>query len=573
MSSGVVVNAKSESPRESGPRPPDLTMTNGDGHVEEWLRGRLNLVVLVVMAAGLLVRVHVAGRSFLNPDEALHYIIINQSSALIAYKASLSNAHPPLIYLLLYFWRILGSSELMLRFPSVLAGTAVCWVAYKWIAAVFGKAAGLTGLVLFAFSPAVIALSAEVRSYALLLFCETTALYFVEVAFQQKSARKMWYFSIFLYLTILSHYSALFFVLAVGIYALVRILESELPRKVVVAWASGQAGGIAIYVFLYVTHVSKLKDSMTIWAMPFAQAYFHSDQVDLLTFTRERTSHIFTFMFENQYVAPALLLLWVAAVAFLLVRELISSRENHGAKHSGILFLLPFAGVWGASIAGFYPYFGGRHTMYLAPFVIAPLSFLLASISQQKFRAAIVVAVLIAIASNSSGKTFEPYITKENQSRGLMEAAMKQMREKVAPADVILTDYESALVLVHYFCGPKVIFPPGIFNSPDSPVNCDGHTIASFQTWSMQPVFFLSNFSKTVKSLRIESGARIWVFQSGWGVTFAANLPLSSPIFRCLVPENFGANISLIPFEVGPDLSPIPVVTNCSSPPVNSLAD
>ena len=573
MSSGVVVNAEPESLRETGPRVPELAMTNGDGHVEKWLRARLNLVVLVVIAAGFLVRIHVAGRSFLNPDEALHYIILNQSSALLAYKVSLSNAHPPLIYLLLYFWRFLGSSELMLRFPSVVAGTAVCWVAYKWIAAVFGKAAGLIGLILFAFSPAVIALSAEVRSYALLLFCETTALYFVEVAFQQKSARKMWYFSMFLYLAILSHYSALFFVLAAGIYALVRILESELPRKVVVAWATGQAGALAICVFLYVTHVAKLKDSLTIWAMPFAQAYFHSDRVDLLTFTRERTLDIFTFMFENQYVAPALFLLWVAAVAFLLVRELISSRGNLGAKHSGILLLLPFVGVWGAAIAGIYPYFGGRHTMFLAPFVIAPLSFLLASVGQQKFWAAIVVAALLATASNTSGKTFEPYITKENQSRALMEAAVKQMRERVAPGEVILTDYESALVLVYYFCGPKVIFPAGTFNLPNSPVNCNGHTIASFQTWSMQPGFFLSNFSKMVKSQRIESGERVWVFQSGWGVTLGPNLPLSSPKFRCLVPENFGANISLIPFEVGSDLSPVPAVTNCPGPLVNSLAD
>jgi len=184
----------------------------------------------------------------------------------------------------------------------------------------------------------------------------------------------------------------------------VRILESELPRKVVVAWASGQAGALAICVFLYVTHVSKLKDSLTIWAMPFDQAYFHSDRVDLLTFTRERTLDIFTFMFENQYVAPALLLIWVVAVAFLLVRELISSRENLGAKHSGILLLLPFLGVLGAAIARFYPYFGGRHTMFLAPFVIAPLSFLLASISQQKFWAAMVIAALLATASNTSGK-------------------------------------------------------------------------------------------------------------------------------------------------------------------------
>jgi hypothetical protein len=563
MSSGVFVKAGPEALREAGRGKPDHPVSTKDNPVEKWLTERLNLVASAVLAAGFLARLQVAARSFLNPDEALHYIIVNQPSAFLAYKASLTNAHPPLIYLLLYFWKILGTSELMLRFPSVLAGTAVAWVAYKWIGAIFGKVAGVIGLILVAFSPAVIALSAEVRSYALLLFCETAALYFVEVAFREKSARNMWYFSIFLYLAILSHYSALFFALAVGIYALVRIMESKLPRKVIVSWASGQAGALAIYAFLYVTHVSKLKNSLTTWAMPFEHAYFHADQGDLLTFTRERTLEIFSFIFENRYLASALLLLWAATVAFLLVRELVSKREDVCPGHSGLLLLLPFLAVLGAAIAGIYPYFGGRHTMFLAPFVIAALSFALAFISRQKLWAAMAIAALLSAASNTSGKTFEPFITKENQSRELMQSAMNHMRETVAPREVILTDYESSLLLAYYFCGPKEIFPPYISDSYSSSIKCNGQSIASFLTWSMQPDFFTANFSKVVKSQGIKPGEKVWVFQSGWGVTLGRNLPLSSAKFRCLAPENFGANISLIPFEVGPDLAPVPIGTGC----------
>jgi 4-amino-4-deoxy-L-arabinose transferase-like glycosyltransferase len=527
---------------------------------------------MVVILAGFLARLHLAARSFLNPDEVLHYIIVNQSSAFLAYKASLSNAHPPLIYLVLYFWKSLGSSEWMLRFPSVLAGTAVAWAAYKWVGAVFGKAAGLIALILVALSPAVIALSAEVRSYALLLFFETMALYFVEVAFREKSARKMWTFSVFLYLAILSHYSALFFVVAVGIYSLIRIAESELPRETVVAWACGQTAAIGIYVFLYATHVSKLKNSVTAWAMPFEQAYFHADRGDLLTFTRERTLDIFTFIFENQYLAPIMLLLWCAAVAFLLVRELKSTRADLHPRHSGLLLLLPFLGVLGAAIAGIYPYFGGRHTVFLAPFVIAGLSFLFASVCKQKLWAALGIALLLAGVSNISGKTFEPFIAKENQSKALMEAAMSQMRKTIAPQEVIFTDYESALMLAHYFCGPNEIFPPYIFDLPAKSVKCNGQTIASFETWSMQPQFFLSNFGKVVKSQGIHAGVKVWVFQSGWGVTLGSRLPLSSAKFQCLTPENFGANISLIPFVVGPDFSALPTAPNCPGQALNPLA-
>jgi 4-amino-4-deoxy-L-arabinose transferase-like glycosyltransferase len=572
MSSGILVKAGPEALRETGRGQPDRPKSTKDNPVEEWLRRRLNLVAAAILAAGFLARLQVAARSFLNPDEALHYIIANQPSAFLAYKASLSNAHPPLIYLLLYFWKILGSSEWVLRFPSVLAGTAVAWAAYKWIEAIFGKAAGVIGLILVAFSPAVIALSAEVRSYAILLFCETSALYFLEVALREKSARKMWYFLIFLYLAIVSHYSALFFVLAAGMYALARIMESELPRKVVVAWASGQAGALAIYAFLYVTHVSKLKNSLTTWAMPYENAYFHADQVDLLTFTRVRTLGIFSFIFENQYLACALLLVWAAAVAFLLVRELVSKREGLSPGHSGLLLLLPFLGVLGAAIAGIYPYFGGRHTMFLAPFVFAALSYALAFLSRQKLWAAMVIAALLSAASNTSGKTFEPFITKENQSRVLMQAAMNHMRETVAPREVILTDYESSLLLAYYFCGPKENFPPYIIDPTASSIKCNGQTIASFRTWNMQPDSFMSNFSSVVKSLGIKPGEKVWVFQAGWGVTLGRNLPLSSAKFRCLVPEDFGANISLIPFQVDPDLAPAPIGTSCPGSTLNSFA-
>ncbi len=571
MNPVIEVNAGPDSPQEIAAGLPEPRETNREAVVERWLRERLNVIALAVVAAGFVVRVLDAARSYLNPDEALHYLLLNQASIFQAYKASLTNAHPPLLYFLVYFWHFLGRSELMLRLPSVLAGTALCWVAYKWIGIVFGQAAGVMGLILVAFSPALIALSAEVRSYALLLLCETAALYFIEMAFREKSVSMMWYFSLFLYLAILSHYSALFFALAVGVYGLARIAASELPRKVVVAWASGQTGALAIYGFLYVTHVSKIRNSISFWAMPFDLAYFRPGREGLFTFTREHTLEVFLFLFENHYTALALLLLWIAAVAFLLVRDIVWRPGSPRSRHAGLLMLLPFVAVWGAAIAGFYPYVGSRHTVFLAPFAIAAVSFLISAIYGQKVWVAAVIAVLLVAASNTSGKLSEPFITKENQSRTLMTAAVKHMQQSIPPGELILTDNQSALMISYYLCGPKVVIPIETIRGAYSKIECNGRSIVSFEEWKVPPEQFLSQFQQMARANGLKSGDRVWVFDAGWGVNLARGLPRTYPKYRCLESKKFGENISVIPFVVDPDLSPAATVTNCPPPAFNSL--
>ena len=573
MSPSAVVDAKPESAREVAPGKPESGAIDRYSHVEGWLHDHLNVVALAVIAAGFVVRVLVASRSYLNPDEALHYLLLNQSSISLAYKASLSNAHPPLIYLVVYFWHFLGRSELMLRLPSVLAGTAFCWFVFKWVGIVFGRAASAISLVMAAFSPALIALSAQLREYALLLFGIAAALYFLERAFQEKSVRGMWYFSIFLYFAILSHYSAAFFVLAIGLYSVARIVDSQLPRKVVAVWAGGQVGALAIYGFLYFTQISKIKNSIPVWGMPFDGSYYHLDRENIITFTAERTSKIFEFMFSQEYIAQAILLFFVVSVAVLIVRDLVFRRGGPPCSHSGILLLLPFVAVWGAAIAGIYPYSGSRHTVFLAPFAIAAAGFLLAAVYGQKLWASLLIAALLMGASNASGRTFEPYIKKEDQRRTLMVAAMNEIRQSVPRSDLVLADFQSSFAIAYYLCGPRDIVEFVRFRGEFNEFNCGGHSIIfpSYHVWKLTSGNFLSEFEKMSHTFGLKPGDRVWVFQYGWGANLDKGLPAYLPKFRCLAPKRFGDNLTVIPFVVDPVLSPATPATNCAPPAFNSL--
>src|SRR5215469_10460103 len=154
---------------------------------------------LLVLAVGFLARLVDAGRFFLNPDEALHNLLASQSSLRLAYQAALTNAHPPLLILVLYYWRWLGHSESTLRMPSILAGTATCWIVYQWLKQVTDRSTAFVGLLILSFAPALIELSAEVRQYALLMFFIACCLYFSERALHENSVQFMILFSVSLY--------------------------------------------------------------------------------------------------------------------------------------------------------------------------------------------------------------------------------------------------------------------------------------------------------------------------------------------------------------------------------------
>ena len=155
---------------------------------------------LIITLLGFLARLWAAHGIFLNPDEALHFRLANQLSLALAYKASLTAAHPPLLIFLLYFWRALGTSELWLRLPSVLAGAVFCWMFYKWLTKAAGSLTGLIGLLFVAFLPPIIQVAAELRQYSLMLAFLVSALYFLDEAFTKNSTSRMAAFTLCLYL-------------------------------------------------------------------------------------------------------------------------------------------------------------------------------------------------------------------------------------------------------------------------------------------------------------------------------------------------------------------------------------
>ncbi|MFZ1052418.1 MAG: glycosyltransferase family 39 protein [Candidatus Sulfotelmatobacter sp.] len=524
---------------------------------ESWLRIHIEAAAVFVCFLGFLARLWAASGTFLNPDEALHFRLANQLSLALAYKESLTASHPPLLTLLLYFWRALGTSELWLRLPSVLAGVAFCWMFYKWFSNAAGDLAGFIALLFVALLPPIVLLSAEVRQYALLLAFLASALYFLDDAFGKKSAARMAAFTLCLYLAMLSHYSAFLFAAALGIYALLRIFRERQPASLASVWAIGQLGALALAILLYKTHISKLGlgESRTVlqgWMSEFflRRSYFDSAHDNPVLFLVGHSFGVFQYFFGQLAVGDAIGLLFVVGVALLLRgKGFLYGRSS--SRWLGIVLLLPFAIAGGASLAHVYPYGGTRHIAFLIIPGVAGASVAMARLAAGRWARGLAIAAFVLVACIAFGKPRLPRMDRADQSRMQMTAAMEFVQQNIEASGLIFTDYESDLILGHYLCQQQPISFET--SSQDFEVFSCGYRVvsANYKSAPLTSNSFVDLWHRLIETYRLEPGETVWIFQAGWQADLPEDLRRHFAEFHNLGFEQFGNNIKIFKMTVG----------------------
>jgi hypothetical protein len=526
-------------------------------HFERWIETHSNLGALLILTLGFLIRLWAASGTFLNPDEALHYLLANQSSWWLAYQASLTNAHPPLLTLVLYLWRGLGTSEFVLRLPSVILGTAFCWLVFKWLTRLLGPATGFIGLILVSFLPPVIALAAEVRQYALLLFFLATAAYLLERAFAENSAAMMLLSAISLCLGLLSHYSAILFAAAMGVYSLLRLLARRPSASVSAAWIMGQASVLGLIAALYVSHISKLKGDYAAGTIQgwLANSFFRPGQDNAILFVIARTGGVFQYIFGQLAVGDLAFLAFIAGVVLLWRGNIWSADSNVTSRQWGVLLVLPFAVGAGSSLAKIYPYGGTRHSAFLIMFAVAGVAVLLARMVKQRIVPGIVLAMLIVAVCTAFGQPHRPYMLRADQSRTQMIRATEFIESQIPNSDPIFIDYQTRLLLGYYLCPQQpVVFAASVGSSED--FQCGRHRIvaAGPDLYIFSAQSFPPRWNELQRSFPLRPGQAVWVIQAGWEVNLSQELQSSVAGVRDLSPRSFGKNITIFRMTVGQPL-------------------
>lgn len=512
------------------------------GKASDWPDGWF---LFALLAAGLAARLALAARTFLNPDEALHYWLSVQPSLRLAYQASLTTVHPPLLILFLYFWRSVGHSELILRLPSVAAGIGFAWISFKWLERVGNRRIAAFALILLLFSPSLIVLTAEVRQYAFLLLFIATSLYFLDGAIMDSSSLKMAFSGAALLLALLTHYSALLFVMALGVYSLLRLYPLRKQTTLVGVWIATQTACLAVCAYLFAPHIAMLRtqgvvqDIADTW---LRASIFHPGETSLPFFFGRQTLRLFRYLFGQPAIGPVGLIFFVWGICVLL-RSKQPTPLAPGARQLTVLLITPL--LINIALSAVYPYGGTRHNSFLALFVMTGVSFSLGSLRFRSRWAIPAVVIAVLGISNISPSPGGPYIHPQDQQSKLMHQAMDPLRRSPSGA-TILSDYQGALVLGYYLCDARVVL---VESSPDPYPRfaCGPYNVVTTDAhhWSFNAKDFPVEVGKMGAEHHLVGGSELWLFQTGWGIASDRDWPKALASVGCSQPAKFGRDISV----------------------------
>jgi hypothetical protein len=350
-----------------------------------------------------------------------------------------------------------------------------------------------------------------------------------------------------LYLALLSHYSSLIVALAMGVYALVRLVSTRARAAVVSAWVAGQLGALALVAFLFTHHVPMLRARGAPEAIAdtyLRRSVFQPGQDHAIAFVARSNIRLFHYLFSQAAVGVVALLLFVLGVVFLFRSRRRASNDIRPLDWQlALLFAHPL--VVNCALATFrvYPYGGTRHNSYLSMFAFPAVAVALSRWRPQWKAQKLTALGLILVVCNLFPTPLGEYIPIKDQGRARMANAMKSL-QGVPAGSVIFTDHEGGLLLSYYLCHDKVVQ----LAQPLSRLltaGCGRFSVVSVGEWIFKNDTFQPDLGDARQLFGWKSGIPLWFFQAGWFIDKEAQLRDELKEAGCSAPQDFGRNIFL----------------------------
>jgi hypothetical protein len=385
-------------------------------------------------------------------------------------------------------------------------------------------------------------LSAEIRQYALLLFFMACSLYFLDRGLGESSSGMVLLSGLALYLALLTHYSALIFVLTIGIYGVARFLSSRGRAAGIAAWIVTQLGALGMVAFLLKSHVSSMRARGTTRVLAdtyLRRAVFHAGEDRVLPFILKANVRLFHYMFSQGGMGVVGLLLYIAGIGLLLADKRPAQDSGRPSPRLlGLLLILPLVINCGAALAGLYPYGGTRHNSFLAGFAMSGVAVALSRWNTaHKWQKVVTIAVMLAIC-NFSVAPAGAYIRPQNQRRIFMRQATEFLNSSIPNDSLILTDREGGFLLSYYFCHHLI-------SSEEPRCGKDRVILLDPRLWLLRAESLPSQMRNVQQKYGLAPGTRLWLFQAGFLVDREPELRAELAQYGCSDPRSFGQNIFL----------------------------
>lgn len=200
----------------------------------QWIAKRANVALSVIIVVGIGLRLFVKLPPDLWEDEIISVTRAMQPAGAVIVDSFRHDIHPPLYFLQLHLWSLLGNSDAWFMansvFWSICALASLIWVAAKH----WGRDAAIAIGAAYAVMPSPVYLADQVRMYAMLATLIIWAIHFAIVVFKDdRSGSGLSYVALIILqaMIVVSHAIGALAVFCIGIYALYLCRKGTRPYK------------------------------------------------------------------------------------------------------------------------------------------------------------------------------------------------------------------------------------------------------------------------------------------------------------------------------------------------------
>ncbi|MCD6519935.1 MAG: glycosyltransferase family 39 protein [Anaerolineae bacterium] len=422
------------------------------------------LAFLLILGLALGLRFYRLSAQSLWNDEGTSVALAQRDLATITQNAA-HDIHPPFYYYLLHFWvRLWGTSEVAVRALSALLGTLLVAGLYGWLRSLWSPEEALLAAFLVAVAPFQVYYSQEARMYilmSLLGLCSTWALSALLRTEKKRAGLGLWaaYFFSSL-LAIYSHYLSFFLLIAQGVALVLWVAlrrEALHPWRLLGAW-------VGVQVLLLLSYLPWLRLS---WASLRSWPAV-SEPLHLWHFGAQAVRTL-SFGVASKGLPWVRWLTWGQALLVILglclPRERRVARPGWGLVMIAAYLLVPLGVLYLLSLSR--PMFKSKFLLLVSPAFLAlqargvfSLAFLRGALAWQRWVAwgmalVLVIGLCLGDALALQRLYFDPSCFRDDY-RGIVA----YIEATAGPQDAILINAPSQIETVdYYYHGPLAQYP------------------------------------------------------------------------------------------------------------------